>query len=92
MPGARPAGGSSRSGGQSHRHRTIGLGPTKYRWVAGGVATRIKIPLPKTVIRRLNRTPPRETLRAKVFVHSMDLAGRPSTVKLAVVLRGRNGS
>ncbi len=80
------------NGGQSHRRRTIGLGPTKYRWVAGGVATTIKIPLPKTVIRRLNRTPPRETLRAKVFVHSMDLAGRPSTVKLAVDLRGRNGS
>jgi hypothetical protein len=55
------------------------------------VATRIRIPLPKAVIRRLSRTPPRETLRAKVFVHSMDLAGRPSTVKLAVVVRGRNG-
>ncbi len=79
-------------GDQSHRRRTIGLGPTKYRWLAGGVATRIKLPLPKAVIRRLNRTPPRETLRAKVFVHSMDLAGRPSTAKLAVVLRGRNGS
>ena len=79
------------NGGQSHRHRTIGLGPTKYRWVSGGVATRIRIPLPKAVIRRLSRPPPLEPLRTKVFVHSMDLAGRPSTVKLAVVLRGRNG-
>ncbi len=80
------------NGDQGHRRRTIGLGPTKYRWLAGGVATRIKLLLPKAVIRRLNRTPRRETLRAKVFVHSMDLAGRPSTEKLAVVLRGRNGS
>jgi len=77
--------------GKSHR-RTVGLGPTKYRWLAGGVATRIRLPLPKPVIRRLKRTPRRETLRAKVFVHSMDLAGRPSTVKLAVELRGRGGS
>ena len=62
--------------GQSHRRRTVGLGPTKYRWVAGGVATRIKLALPKGAIRQLNRAPPSETLRAKVFVHSMDLAGR----------------
>jgi hypothetical protein len=77
-------------GEQSHRRRTIGLGPTKYRWVAGGVAARLKLPLPKAVIRRLNRTPPREALRAKVFVHSMDLAGRPSTQKLWVKLGGRD--
>jgi hypothetical protein len=75
--------------GKNHR-RTVTLGPTKYRWVAGGAATRIKLALPKAVIRRLRRTPRRETLRAKVFVHSMDLAGRPSTVKLAVELRGRS--
>jgi hypothetical protein len=56
------------------------------------VATTVKLELPKGVIGRLNRTPPRETLRARVFVHSMDLAGRPSTVKLAVVLRGRSSS
>jgi len=74
--------------GKSHR-RTVGIGPTKYRWLAGGVATRIRLALPKAVIRRLKRTPRRETLRAKVFVHSMDLAGRPSTEKLAVELRGR---
>ena len=55
-------------------------------------AETIKLKLPKEVIHRLNRTQPRESLRTKVCVHSMDLAGRPSTVKLAVVLRGRNGS
>ena len=75
--------------GKSHR-RTVGLGPTKYRWVGGGVAEALKLPLPKAVLRRLNQTPPRESLRAKIFVHSMDLAGRPSTEKLAVVLRGRD--
>lgn len=85
-------GGIKPKGGQRQRRLTIGLGPTKYRWVAGGVATRIRLRLPKAVIHRLNRKPPRESLRAKVFVHSMDLAGRPSTEKLAVVLRGRNGS
>jgi hypothetical protein len=77
-------------GGKSHR-RTVGLGPTKYTWVAGGVATRIKLALPKAVIRRLNRTPPQDALRAKVFVHSMDLAGRPSTERVGVTLRGRSG-
>jgi hypothetical protein len=78
--------------GKSRPRRTIHLSATKYRWIAGGVATRIKLPLPKAVRHLLNRTPPREALQAKVFVHSMDLAGRPSTEKLAVVLRGRNGS
>jgi len=77
---------------EGSRQQTIGLGPTKYRWVGGNVASTIKLPLPKAVIRTLNRTPSRETLRAKVFVHSMDLAGRPSTEKLGVGLRGRNGS
>jgi hypothetical protein len=84
--------GTRSKGGRGGGHRTVGLGPTKYRWVPGGVATTVKLELPKGVIGRLNRTPPRETLRARVFVHSMDLAGRPSTVKLAVVLRGRSGS
>jgi hypothetical protein len=77
--------------GKSHR-RTVGLGPAEYRWVGTGVKERIKLALPRAVLRKLNRTPPSETLRAKVFVHSMDLAGRPSTEKLAVVLRGRNES
>ena len=85
-PGPKSKAGKSRPG------RTIHLRATKYRWIAGGVATRIKLALPKSVIRRLNRTPRRETLPAKVFVHSMDLAGRPSTEKMAVVLRGRSGS
>jgi hypothetical protein len=81
-----------RSKGNPSRHRrTVALGPTKYRWVPGGAVSTLKLPLPKAVIGRLNRTPPRETLRGKVFVHSMDLAGRPSTEKVAVVLRGRNG-
>ena len=79
MPGARSAGDQPK-GGQSHR-----VGPSASARPntggSGGVATRIKLPLPKAVIRRLNRTPPRESLRAKVFVHSMDLAGRPSTEK-----------
>jgi hypothetical protein len=81
---------STRSG-KSHP-QTVELGPTKYKWVAGGVAERIKLPLPKGVIRRLNRIPARETLRAKVFVHSIDLAGRPSTENLGVALRGRGRS
>jgi hypothetical protein len=78
--------------GNGPRRGPIHLRATKYRWIAGGAATRIKLPLPKAAIRRLNRTPRRETLRAKVFVHSIDLAGRPSTETLAVALRGRGGS
>jgi hypothetical protein len=74
--------------GKTHR-RTVGLGPADYRWVGTGVKERIKLPLPKAVIRRLSRIPPWEFLRAKVFVHSMDLAGRPSTRRLNVRLRGR---
>ncbi|HEY7256777.1 MAG TPA: hypothetical protein VH476_08845, partial [Solirubrobacterales bacterium] len=73
----------------NHRRRTVRLGPTKYTWVGGGEAQRIKLPLPRASIRQLNRTPPREKLRARVFVHSIDLAGRPSTRKLLVELRGR---
>jgi hypothetical protein len=75
--------------GKSHR-RTVGLGPTKYKWVGGGQVERIKLKLPKPVLRQLNHTPRRRSLRAKLFVHSMDLAGRPSTIKLAVALRGRD--
>ena len=84
--------GIEQKGDRSKRRRTVGLGPTKYKWLAGGEATRVKLPFPKAVIRQLNNLPPRESLRAKVFVHSMDLAGLPSTIKLAVALRGRNGS
>ncbi len=72
------------------KRRSADLGPTKYKWLAGGVATRIKLPLPKALIRQLNHTPPRESLWAKVFVHTMDLAGRPSTRRLNVRLRGRS--
>jgi hypothetical protein len=84
--------GGAPKGGKSPRRPAIALRATKYKWVAGGVATRIKLPFPKALVRRLNRTAPQETLRAKVFVHSIDLAGRPSTETLAVELRGRSGS
>jgi hypothetical protein len=50
---------------------------------------KFRIPLPRTVLRRLGRIGPRESLRAKITARSTDLAGRVKNTRLTVRLRGR---
>ncbi len=57
--------------------------------VLPGETARFTIPLPKTVLRRLGRIAPQESLKAKIAARATDLAGRLTTRRLTVRLKGR---
>ena len=58
--------------------------------VLPGETAGFTIPLPKTVLRRLSRIAPSESLKAKITVRATDLAGRNTNRRLTVTLRGRS--
>ena len=58
--------------------------------VPPGATTRFTIPLPKTVLRRLGRLEPTESLKAKITVLATHPAGATSSRRLTVKLRGQN--
>lgn len=61
--------------------RAVEAGPTTFR-----------VRLGKTVLRRLGRIAPRQSLRARMTVFTIDLAGRESERVFRVGLPGRNRS
>ncbi|HWM54746.1 MAG TPA: hypothetical protein VNO20_05100 [Solirubrobacterales bacterium] len=60
--------------------------------VLPGETARFTIPLPKAVLRRLGRIAPQESLKAKIAARATDLAGRLTTRRLTVRLKGREGA
>jgi hypothetical protein len=69
---------------------TVGLSGGTKLVAAGQQATRFRIPLPKSVLRRLGRITPMESLKAKITVSATDLAGRVTNRRLTVKLKGRD--
>lgn len=59
------------------------------RTVGPGKASSFRVPLPKAVLRRLSRLGPSESVRAKLTVAGINLAGRETRSHLRVPLRGR---
>ena len=59
------------------------------RTVQPGRARSFRVPLPKAVLRRLGRLGPSESVRAKLTVAGINLAGRETHSHLRVPLRGR---
>lgn len=58
--------------------------------VLPGATTRFSVPLPKTVLRRLGRLEPSESLKAKITVLATHPAGATASRRLTVKLRGQN--
>jgi hypothetical protein len=76
--------------GWGRSRRIVGLsGGTKP--VATGATRRFRVPLPKSVLRRLRRLAPGSSVTAKLTVASTDFAGRVKTRRLRVELSGRAG-
>lgn len=59
--------------------------------VSPGQVARFNVKLPKSVKRRLGRTPPSKSLKATITVSTTDLAGRATDRVIDVRLRGREG-
>ncbi len=71
------------------RGLTVGLSAGPPRAVEPGAATRFRLALPKSVLRRLGRISPRQALHARITIQTTDLAGRVGERKLTVRLAGR---
>lgn len=81
----------------SPKLKTAGAKPTRLivglsgpkKTVLPGKRGRFRVPLPKTVLRRLGKLTQREFLTAKLTVRCTDLAGRSKNQRLDVKLRGQ---
>lgn len=60
--------------------------------VLPGETARFTIPLPKTVLRRLGRIEPSESLKAKITVLATSLANQTFSRRLTVKLKGQEGT
>ena len=67
----------------------LGAGPQS---LAGGATTTLRVPLPKPVLRRLERLTPKQGLRAKLTLEVADVYGASVEKKLIVRLRGRDSA
>jgi len=74
----------------SNRSLTQGISAGPPRTIGAGAPTTYRVILEKTVLRRLNRITPRQSLRANLTVATTDLAGRYTSRGLVAKLRGHH--
>jgi hypothetical protein len=75
--------------GGLHKQLSVGLGAGAQDVGYEGTAT-FRVPLPKAVKRRLGKLTPRQSLKARLYVEAIDLAGEPASTQLVTVkLPGR---
>jgi hypothetical protein len=67
-----------------------GISAGASRQVDPGSVTSFRVRLEKTVLRRLGRITPEQSLRARMTVHVTDLAGRESDLVFRLRLHGRD--
>lgn len=73
----------------SKRRLIFALGAGGPQSLAAGATTTLRVPLPKPVLRRLERLTPKQGLRAKLALEVADVYGASLEKKLIVRLRGR---
>jgi hypothetical protein len=73
----------------ANRGLTAGLSAGAAHTVTPGTVANFRLPLTKSVVRRLGRLSPRQALQARITVRTTDLAGRESDRQLTAKLPGR---
>lgn len=76
----------------SKRRLIFALGAGEPQSLAGGATTTLRVPLPKPVLRRLERLTPKQSLRAKLALEVTDAYGASIRSTLTVRLHGRNSA
>jgi len=80
-------------GGEAHlskgRRVTVGLGTVAPKTVTPGATVELRVPLPKPVLRQLDRRLPRQALRARIDVVGTNLVPYVGTHELKIKLPGR---
>jgi hypothetical protein len=71
------------------RGLTVGLSAGAARTVLPGTVANFRVPLPKSVLRRLGRIAPQQALRAQITIRTTDLASRENDRLVTVKLHGR---
>jgi len=87
----RPKGRKGPRNSKGKRRLIVGLSGGR-KFVPAGKTARFRVKLPGTVLRRLNRLAPDESVRAKMTIQSTDVAGRIRNNPLRVTLKGRDRS
>ncbi len=88
----KPGQSAQRSRRPGDRGLTVGLSAGGPRPVSAGETKTFRVPLPKTVLRRLGRITPRQSLRALMTVRTTDLAGKVTDQRKRLKLTGREGA
>ncbi|HEX5762538.1 MAG TPA: hypothetical protein VFY04_05390 [Solirubrobacterales bacterium] len=90
LPRRRAAKGGSKASKRVGRRIVVALKATEARTVLPGEVATFRVPLPKSVRRRLAALPRGRALRAKLVATAEDLAYRETTTAVSVKLAGRS--